>query len=251
MERKDIVVPHRFAGPPRAATLEERENRFLARCRLETGEVVHAHVPDRGRLESCLVAGARVFLYAAPSPNRRTPWSLLVAQEPGSGTLVAIDPARANARVRALIDAGVLEGLGDGWSVVPERTIGDSRIDFLLSRGDERLAIEVKSVGLVENGIALFPDAPTLRGVRHLQSLVNYARSGQGRARVVFCVQRGDARQVGANARVDPLFAQALHDARADVELSAVGFDIALDGARYLGALPVRDEISQLSLHGA
>lgn len=239
-ESENIVVPHRLAGPPAEATLEERENRFLARCRLASGGVVYAHVPDRGRLERCLIPGAQVFLYPAGSPTRRTQWSLLVAREPGSGTLAAIDPAAANARVRALIDRGVLEGVGGGWHVQTERALGDSRIDFLLTRGAERLVIEVKSVGFLQDGVALFPDAPTTRGVKHLETLVRYAQSGEGRARVVFCVQRDDAREVAAHALVDPLFAKTLQEARAYIDVSAVAFEVTLEGARYTGPVPVR-----------
>lgn len=235
-----IVVPHRLTGPAVRAVLEQRENRFLARCRLDAGEIVHAHVPDRGRLEGVLVPDAEVFLYPSDNPLRRTEWSLLVAREPATGTLVAIDPSAANARVRALIDAGLLEGVGPGWQAWPERVLGESRIDFLLTREDERLALEIKSVGHVEDGVALFPDAPTTRGVRHLEELVRYVQAGAGRGRMLFCVQRGDAREVGVHERIDPDFARALRHARRFIEVAAVAFDVTLEGARYLGPLPVR-----------
>lgn len=240
MSTSTLLVPHRLTGPATRAVLEQRENRFLARCRLDSGEVVHAHVPDRGRLEEVLVPDAEVFLYPAENPQRRTGWSLLVAREPRTGTLVAIDPSAANARVRTLLDAGVLDGLGPGWEVWPERVLGDSRIDFLLTRGDERVALEVKSVGHVEDGVALFPDAPTTRGIRHLEELARYVKAGAGRGRLLFCVQRGDAREVAAHERIDPDFARALRHARRLIEVAAVAFDITLDGARYLGPLPVR-----------
>lgn len=240
MTAAPLQVPHRLSGPAARAVLEERENRFLARCRLDSGEVVHAHVPDRGRLTDILVPGAEVFLYPSDNPLRRTGWSLLVAREPATGTLVAIDPSAANARVRALIDTGTLEGIGPGWQVWPERVIGDSRIDFLLTRDDERLALEIKSVGHLEDGVALFPDAPTTRGVRHLEELARYVKAGAGRGRLLFCVQRGDAREVAVHERIDPDFARALRDARRFIEVAAVAFDVTVDGARYLGPLPVR-----------
>jgi sugar fermentation stimulation protein A len=119
--------------------------------------------------------------------------------------------------------------------------LGRSRFDFALRdlRGAETL-VEVKSVTLVEDGVALFPDAPTVRGARHLSELEDYVRAG-GRALVLFVVQRGDARAVAPNARTDPRFARALLSAaRAGVMLRAVRFSLDGDGrASYRGRIEV------------
>lgn len=232
-------MPHRLPGPPREAVLLERENRFLARCRLDTGEEVAAHVPDRGRLEKLLIPGTRVLLYAAPAGLRRSAWSLLVAEDPAARVLVAIDPAAANARARALIDSGRLAGLGGGWSVRPEVTVGASRFDFLLTRGDERLLLEVKSVGVVRDGVAMFPDAPTVRGARHLGELGAWVEGGHGGAAVLFVAQREDALAVRADAEIDPVFAAALEALPARVVRLAACFAIEARGARFVGAIPV------------
>jgi sugar fermentation stimulation protein A len=104
----------------------------------------------------------------------------------------------------------------DGWSLVrPEVTVGRHRMDFLLAddAGGE-LLLEIKSVTLVENGEALFPDAVTARGAAHLALLASEARRGRSSA-LLFVAQRSDARRVRAASEIDPLFAEALDDARA------------------------------------
>jgi sugar fermentation stimulation protein A len=235
----ELLVPHRYAGPPVEATLLERENRFLARCRLADGTEIHAHVPDRGRLLRLLVPGARVWLFRPGTGTaRRTEWSLLIAEEQGTRVLVAIDPAGANARARPLIDGGLISALGGGWHVRPEARLGASRIDFLLTRGAEQVVVEVKNVGVVSEGVALFPDAPTERGVKHLAELETYARAG-GRALLLFVAQRADAEAVAADTIIDPAFAAALARVRGTVELAAVRFEIRPDVCLFRGEIPV------------
>ncbi len=238
-ERKPLFVSHRLAGPPLPAVVLERANRFLARCRLDDGREVFAHVPDRGRLTNVLVPGARAYLFAAQGPTRRTSFSLLVCEEPRSSVLVAIDPAGANLRTRALLDRGLVPGIPPGVSVRPEARLGESRIDFLLTRGAERVALEVKSVGVTRAGIATFPDAPTERGVRHLEELARFVRGGEGEALVLFVVQRGDATAVRPDGEIDPLFARTMRRLAKTLRYAAVGFEVAPAGLTFRGELPV------------
>ena len=204
---------------------------------------MEAHVPDRGRLASVLVPGARAFLYAAPATPmatpRRTAFSLLVCEEPLTGVLVAIDPAGANRRTRVLLEHGLVPGVPPGVAIRPEVKVGASRLDFLLTRAGERLLLEVKSVGVTRAGVARFPDAPTLRGVRHLEELAAFARAGEGTAMVLFVVQRGDATAVGPDDEIDPLFAKTLRRLSGTLRLAAVGFDVHPEGSRFQGELPV------------
>jgi sugar fermentation stimulation protein A len=238
--REPLLVPHRLPGPPVAATVIVRENRFLARCRLEDGREVEAHVPDRGRLLDLLVPGARALLFAcAASATRRTTFSLLACEEPRTGVLVAIDPAGANLRVRALLDRGLVPGVPSGVGIRPEARVGSSRIDFLLNDGSGTVALEVKSVGVVRDGIARFPDAPTERGVRHLEELAAFARRKEGVARVLFVAQRHDARAVAPAEEIDPLFARTLRRLSKVLVLSAVSFEVRPEGFRFLGEIPV------------
>lgn len=262
----DLLLPHRLPGPPITATLLERENRFLARCLLPSGEEVHAHVPDRGRLIELLVPGARVLLFSAlprstgngstvsgsptrKAPTRKTAWSLLAAWDPTSDVLVAIDPAGAATRMRPILERGLLPAVGEGWSVRPEVKLGSSRIDFLLTRQDEPdeppLFIEVKNVGVVRHGVALFPDAPTERGTRHLLELERFVKEGKGRAMVLFVAQRADAEVVSPHREIDPTFAETLKKVSSCVELAAVRFEVTPEGCLYRGPLPVAVNASE------
>lgn len=238
LERMIGLLPHRLPGPPVVARLLVRENRFLARCRIEDGREVEAHVPDRGRLEEVLVPGVEVLLFPAVGPARRTAWSLLASRDPRAGVWVAIDPAGANLRVRSLLERDLPEFVGPGWSIRPEVRFGTCRIDFLLTRGEERLVLEIKSVGVVRDGVALFPDAPTERGVRHLKTLAEAATGGT-RAMVLFVAQRGDAQAVAADRWIDPAFAAALARVRGRVETRAIRFEVLPEGFLYRGEIPV------------
>lgn len=242
-----LLLPHRIAGPPQKATLIERSNRFLALCRTDDGHELLAHVPDRGRLETILVPGAEVFLYRAPpSSTRKTQYSLLVAKEPSSGVLVAIDPAAASTRMKPILEAGLFPPIGPDFDVRPEVRLGKSRIDFRLRRTNAQSAadnqdffVEVKSVGVVKNSLGLFPDAPSERATRHLLELADWASSGQGKAMVIFVVQRGDAGAVSADNDIDPLFARTLKEVSDVVELASAHFEVKPEGNIYRGELEV------------
>jgi sugar fermentation stimulation protein A len=171
------------------ATFIKRDNRFRVTVRVK-GHLVWAHLPNSGRLRELLVPGRCVLLAAAQAPGRLTPYDLLMVDL--DGTLVSID-ARMPSRLL------VLEGGADGG----------------------RCFIEAKSVTLVEDGVALFPDAPTQRGRRHLRELAR-ARAEGHRAAVVFVVQRDDAISSSPHDEADPAFGQALREAaQAGVEVYA------------------------------
>lgn len=230
-----VLIPHRWLGPPLPAVLLERENRFLARCRLASGAVVRAHVPDRGRCLDLLLPGQPVVLVAAAGPLRSTGFTLLLARARSARrTWVSIDPAGATRLVAAAVAAGLLF---PGRSVVGREVAqGRSRIDLLLS-GD--LLCEVKSAGAAQGGVALFPDAPTARGARHLRLLAARARAGRPAA-VVFCAQRGDVQAIAPDWTIDPEFARALGAAaRAGVQVRGLGCSAHPRGMRLRGELPV------------
>lgn len=234
-----LLIPHRLPGPGIAATVLERTNRFLARCRLEDGLEADAHVPDRGRLVGIVEPGARCRLYAAPEGSRRTPYSLLVCEERATSTLVAIDPAGANLRVKALLERGLVPGIAPGVAFRPEFRLGSSRFDFRIEPPDGPVLLEVKSVGAAAHGTGLFPDAPTERGSRHLVELAEHARTRAYRAMVLFVAQRGDVERVRANAAIDPGFAETMKRTRPWIDFRAIGFEVRPEGCLLRGALPV------------
>lgn len=234
-----ITTP--IPGPLVPATFVDRPNRFVVRCRLEsTGEVVEAHIRERGRLEAILVPGRRLWLAPAADPARRTAWTAFLAGNPTSAGWVSLDTTLPNRLIRRALEEGALPEL-EGWRLeCAEWRHGNSRFDFLLAReGGRRLVLEVKSVGLVEDGVAYFPDAPTARGARHLRELAGFAERDGWEAAVIFVVQRGDARELRAHAEIDPDFAATLTDAaRAGVRVLARRCEVALENVALGPAIP-------------
>ncbi|MFO7259802.1 MAG: DNA/RNA nuclease SfsA [bacterium] len=237
-----IATP--IPGPLEPARFVERPNRFLIRCRLEaTGEVVGAHLGDPGRLEAIFVPGRRVWVRPSADPARRTRWTALVAESPVGEGWVSLDSTLPNRLVRRALEAGALPEL-DGWQLErAEWRHGSSRFDFLLAGpGGRRLALEVKGVNLVEDGVAMFPDAPTARGARHLRELAQIAARDGWEAGVLFIVHRKEARAFRAAAHIDPQFSAALDDAaRAGVRVMARLCAVALDRATLGPPLPWTD----------
>jgi sugar fermentation stimulation protein A len=228
-----MLIPHRWPGAVREAVLIERPNRFLAICKLGR-QTVEAHVPDRGRCLDLLLPGRQLVLVPARGPLRRTRYTALLARS-GSGTWVSLDPAGAPRLVAAALERGVLP-----WGLRVSRreiAVRSSRIDLLLQPGD--VLCEVKSVGAAREGVALFPDAPTLRGLRHLALLSRLSRRGRNCA-VVLCAQRGDVRAVAADDHIDPAFARGLRRAAdAGVRIGAIRCSAHPAGMKLQGQIPV------------
>lgn len=246
-----VRVP--IPGPLQEARFLERPNRFLVVCRLErTGEVVRAHLADPGRLREMLLPGRRIWLRAEQAPEMRvgaqarpprsTAWTALLVEAPMGDGLVSLHTTLPNRLVRNALTAGALTEL-EGWSLErAEAPLGRSRIDFLLQRDEERLALEVKSVTLVENGLALFPDAVTERGARHVRELTTIATRPGWFAAILFVVQRSDATGVRAAFHIDPVFAAALAEAReAGVRILARRCRVSLDAVELGGPVPCEE----------
>jgi sugar fermentation stimulation protein A len=207
-------------GPLIETRFIERPNRFLIRCgpaAAGSDTVFEAHMADPGRLRELLVPGRRVWLrQAVGAPHRRTRWSAVLVESPEGTGLVSIDTTLPNRLILQALQADALAEF-DGWTLDGrEVTLGSSRIDFVL-RNDSgrRLALEVKSVTLVEDGVALFPDAVTARGARHVRELAMLAARDDWDAAIMFVLQRPDASHILAAADIDPVFAATLAAAKA------------------------------------
>ncbi len=195
-----------------------RINRFTLMVQVN-GREERAHLPNPGRLSELLQPGRNLLLRPATS-GRRTAWTA-VAVDLGA-FLVSLDSTLPNRAFPPFLAAGVLPELRGAHLLAKEPKLGAGRADFLLAHGEEKVWVEVKSVTLVEEGVALFPDAPTARGARHLGELASRVQAGE-RAFVVFVVQRPDAWRFGPNASVDPRFAEALGTAvTAGVQVRAI-----------------------------
>lgn len=208
------VVPGRFL---------QRPNRFVALVETREG-VQRCHVKNTGRCRELLLPGAQVWLQRHSDPARKTAYSLIAVQK--GGLLINMDSQAPNRAVREWLEAG-LAPAADGWPVPgitllrPEYRYGDSRFDFYLEAGDRRIFLEVKGVTLEQEGVVLFPDAPTERGLKHLRGLAASRAEGY-EAAVLFVVQMQGPRRFTPNRATDPAFADGLAAAReAGVQLLA------------------------------
>jgi sugar fermentation stimulation protein A len=205
-----------IAGPLVPARFLQRYNRFLLQVRLDvTGETADAHMADPGRLKELLVVGKRVWLQPAGGPRRATRWTAVLVESPDGKGLVSLDTTLPNRLVGRALKSGSIEELEDWKLVRPEIRVEGSRLDFLLEGvGGLQMALEVKSVTLVEDGVGLFPDAVTERGARHVRELSKLARRPGWEAAILFVLQRSDASRIRAARRIDPGFSDALEEAR-------------------------------------
>jgi sugar fermentation stimulation protein A len=145
-----------------------------------------------------------------PDPRRKTPYDVKLVRY--AGVWVSVDARLPNPLFAEAFSAGLLPGFEGYTRLQAEVALEDSRIDFLLTGPAGRCWVEAKSVTLVEDGIARFPDAPTERGRRHLRAMVRAVEQGD-QAAAVFVVQRPDAHTFEAHAQADPDFDQALRQA--------------------------------------
>jgi len=192
------------------ASFVRRENRFSCVVRLSGRDEV-VYLANSGRLETVLSPGRTVFLAERSSPQRTTSYDLVLAAI--NGHYVSVDDRIPSDLVNQALLTGALPNFPKFSSIRREVARGRSRFDFLLSGSDSPCFLEVKSVTLVNKGTALFPDAPTLRGRRHVESLV-WARKEGYEAAILFVVQREDASRLSPNDQVDRAFGRALRLAR-------------------------------------
>ena len=188
-----------------------RLNRFLALVEVE-GREVGVHVANSGRMRELLVPGYRVLISPRPGAHRKTGYDLALVDI--GTTLASADARLPNALVAEAFIQGRLPQFQDYSNVLREVTFGGSRLDLLLEGPPGLCYVEAKSVTLVVDGVGLFPDAPTVRGAKHVRSLAKVVEAGH-RAAVVFVVQRDDCQAFGPHDGADPDFGIALREGMA------------------------------------
>ncbi len=209
MKLGDVVVDGTFL---------ERPNRYLAYVEFD-GDTVPAHVPDPGRLPGLMIPGRRVRLIHRPSETRKTDYTLALVRH--GRIWVSVYPVFANALVGQALQERALDFFKGYESFSAEVKQGKSRFDFKLDFPEGPAYVEVKSVSLVENSVGKFPDAPTDRGRKHVEELIQLRQSGE-RSAILFVSQRSDTRSVTTNDTIDPGFGEALRRAR-DVGVELYG----------------------------
>jgi sugar fermentation stimulation protein A len=220
----------RFPIPLLAGRLSRRYKRFLADVILADGTPLTAHCPNTGSMLGCHTPGSRVWLSRSDNPKRKYAhtWELV---EVDGGALVGINTGRANALVREAIESGVIGELAGYEEIRPEVRYGNenSRVDFLLTGKDGACYLEVKNVtAAVDGGIALFPDAVSTRGSKHLRELIGTLSHAGKRAVLCYCVQRSDVREVRPADHIDPDYGRTLREAL-DAGVEVIAYRAKLD----------------------
>ena len=196
------------------AIFRNRANRFIVEVELD-GEIVKAHLPNTGRCKELLINGATVYLKPSDNPNRKTKYSLYFVEN--NGALVAMFSQEANKIVFDAIKRGKIKELSSYSILESEKSIGNSRIDIYLANEDsnnivDETYVEVKSVTLIKDGVAQFPDAPTERGRKHLEELISLKKEGI-RSVVFFLVEHPNGNSFRPNWENDPKFSETLNKA--------------------------------------
>lgn len=191
----------------RRAVFLSRPNRFVALVDVD-GETETVHVKNTGRCREILVPGAQVVLSESDNPSRRTRYDLVAVYK--GDLLINIDSQAPNAAFGEFLPKSGL--FSDDAVIRPEHTHSDSRFDFYVEDGERRAFLEVKGVTLEKDGVCMFPDAPTERGLKHIRGLERCVGEGY-EAYAVFVVQMSGMRMFVPNYETHPEFGEELERA--------------------------------------
>lgn len=186
-----------------------RPNRFIAHVETDGREEV-VHVKNTGRCRELLRSGAEVWLERSDNPARKTQFDLITVQK--GERLINMDSQAPNKVFHEWAAAGNFIGKPD--HIKPEYKWGNSRFDFYIEKGERRCLVEVKGVTLEFDGVVLFPDAPTERGVKHINELIAAREQGY-ESYIVFVIQMKDVKYISPNDTTHPEFGKALRKAAA------------------------------------
>ena len=217
--------------------LIKRYKRFLADVELDDGSVVVSHCTNSGSMKTCLEEGAPVYLSPANDPKRKTKftWEMIFM----NGAWIGINTMIPNKIAFDAIRNGEIEKLKGYTSVRREVKFGDSRFDIYAENEFEKCFVEVKNVTMKVGTYALFPDAVTTRGRKHLETLIEVKKSGI-RAVMLYVIQRMDVEVFGPAEDIDPEYAKSLRKAiRHGVEIIAVQAKVSPENIELIGEMPV------------
>ena len=186
---------------------QKRPNRFIAHVEINRKEEV-CHVKNTGRCRELLVPGALVFLEESDNPKRKTKYDLIAVEK--GNRLINMDSQIPNKVVEEWLKEGNL--FGKEAKVRREVVYGNSRFDLYIESGERKIFMEVKGVTLEENNVVRFPDAPTQRGVKHIQELEKCIKEGY-EAYLIFVIQMENVDYFTPNRDTHPEFAEALKTA--------------------------------------
>jgi sugar fermentation stimulation protein A len=212
--------------------LLKRYKRFLADIELENGEIVIAHCTNTGSMKSVIEEGAPVLLSPSNNPKRKTKytWEMIWINDAWAG----VNTSNANMLAREMLENNQISGLRYLQELKAEVKYTDSRLDFFAKdKNGNQVWIEVKNVSMKEGEDALFPDAKTTRGQKHLKTLMELKKQGH-RAAMIYIVQRSDVKYFGAADKIDPQYANLLAEAKAKgVEVYAIQMKLNESGIHF------------------
>ncbi|MFW6196521.1 MAG: DNA/RNA nuclease SfsA [Thermoplasmatota archaeon] len=209
-------------------TFVERKNRFLGSVRFKSGELDDVHVRDPGRLKDLLYEGNEVLLKKADNENRKTDWDLISAKF--YDLWVLVNSGYHRKITKTILEDESISPFDKIDSFKPEAKLGDSRIDFLIKKNGKKIWTEVKGCTLAKNGEALFPDAPTARGKRHVDELREAVKNGD-RGALLILIFRSDAECFRPYEKRDPDFSDSFYNAYEEgVEVHPLLLSYNVDG---------------------
>lgn len=228
----------RFEHPLKRGILLKRYKRFLADIRLPDGSEITAHCPNSGSMRSCSEPGSQVCYSRSENPGRKYPHTLEMVYN--GKNWIGINTSRTNAIVVEALEKGRIKELTQFTAIRREvKTSPHSRLDLMIEKDGKQTFIEIKNCSLVEKGCALFPDAVTSRGTKHLHELSRLVSLGH-RGVILFLIQRQDCDRFAAAATIDPLYAATLAEVyRAGVEILAYQAEVTPESVEVITSFPV------------
>lgn len=226
-----------FSKPLVEGILLKRYKRFLSDIKLSNGEIIIAHCTNSGSMKSCLEENARVYISPVDDPNRKTKftWEMIEI----NNSWVGINTANPNQIAFESVQKNLIPELS-GYDIVKrEVKFGDSRFDIMAENANEICFVEVKNVTYKNGDYALFPDAITSRGLKHLNTLREVKAAGY-RAVMLYVIQRVDVKIFGPAADIDIEYTKGLKEAmNAGVEILAYQVKVSPEEIQIFRKLPV------------
>lgn len=212
----------------------KRPNRFIAHVLVDGKEQI-AHVRNTGRCREILTEGTKVILEKAKNPDRKTAYSLIAAYK--GDMLINIDSQIPNAVVFEGVKNNKIPALLNVNNIKREVTYGNSRFDIYFEKEDSRGFIEVKGVTLEDNGLAMFPDAPTERGRKHIEEMAAAVANGY-EGFIIFLIQMKGVHAFSPNFSMDPEFAEELRKS-ASLGVKVLAYDSIVKKDEIIISAPI------------
>ena len=215
----------------------ERPNRFIAQVKLDDGSLETVHVHDSGRIKELLFEGNRVNIKSASNPKRKTKWDMISALS-DDGEEILINSAYHRYISENIIRDPEISPFGNIDTLKAEVKYGSSRIDYMLSKDNQNIWVEVKGVSLSVDRVAMFPDAPSTRAQKHLKELMELLEKGERAAVLLLIFRNSD--YFRPKWETDPVFSELFYEAREKgVEIYPVQLELRDGSINYKGLLPI------------